>query len=45
MYYCNNIYKIPKTRPGVGEDATAEERDEREDANLLYRDGSEEGGG
>jgi hypothetical protein len=45
VYNCNNRYNIPKIRTGIGEDATAEEGDEDDNADLRHPDGSEEGGG
>jgi hypothetical protein len=45
VYNCNNIYKLLGKRSDVGEAATAEERNESENPDLRYRDGSEEGGG
>ena len=44
VYNRNKIYNLPRKRPGPGEAATAEERDEGEDLDLRYRDVGEEGG-
>jgi hypothetical protein len=45
VYNCNNMYNLLGKRSGIGEAATAEERDESENPDIRYRDGGEEGGG
>jgi hypothetical protein len=45
IYNCNNIYNSLGKRSGIGKVATAEERNESENPDLRYRDGSEEGSG
>jgi len=47
VYNCNRIYKILGTEKwfGIGEAATAEERNENENSDLHDRGGSKESGG